>query len=220
MTDFNPRFPRGKQHFCKESKNAKMQISTHASRGGSDAAIERPPHEGRCISIHASRGGSDPPLEVHKVSIREFQSTLPAGEATLMPTSGSQKPRYFNPRFPRGKRLLRSILRALSCIFQSTLPAGEATVRPAITSKGPPDFNPRFPRGKRPGIGVPLVTYSIFQSTLPAGEATDQSRICGQGSAISIHASRGGSDDLPVIARSAYVYFNPRFPRGKRHFPL
>ena len=42
---------------------------------------------------------------------------------------------------------------------------------------------------------------SIFQSTLPAGEATRNYNQVGLRRAISIHASRGGSDyTLPYLA--------------------
>ena len=56
----------------------------------------------------------------------------------------------------------------------------------------------------------------LFQSTLPAGEATCRRPfdVCGQ--PISIHASRGGSDDSVAISVEKTPDFNPRFPRGKR----
>ena len=122
-------------------------ISIHASRGGSDPP--RPP----ClrplpISIHASRGGSDkffekfifqscyfnprfprgkrPRLPWFIGLPAPFQSTLPAGEATIQQPGETAKQfisihasrggsdlhgcwpfsrvRHFNPRFPRGKR--------------------------------------------------------------------------------------------------------------------
>ena len=57
--DFNPRFPRGKRHGC----------CNHALNGG-------------VISIHASRGGSDVLKPAFDAFGLEFQSTLPAGEAT------------------------------------------------------------------------------------------------------------------------------------------
>ena len=57
------------------------------------------------ISIHASRGGSD-----------------------LRPLCQAGRHSHFNPRFPRGKRLILPFFTALATIFQSTLPAGEATV--------------------------------------------------------------------------------------------
>ena len=129
--------------------------------------------------------------EVHKI----FQSTLPAGEATRadqyrpLPHRGN-----FNPRFPRGKRQLKDMEKALQYIFQSTLPAGEATQSPRTPCEHPGDFNPRFPQGKRHRLLNCKNYFLTFQSTLPAGEAT------------------------PTIFLSASMarYFNPRFPRGKR----
>ena len=58
--NFNPRFPRGKR------PNAILE----------DNGLNP-------ISIHASRGGSDPVEPVIVSSQKEFQSTLPAGEATM-----------------------------------------------------------------------------------------------------------------------------------------
>ena len=56
------------------------------------------------------------------------------------------------------------------------------------------DFNPRFPRGKRP-------------SRLQSFTMADM---------ISIHASRGGSDQNVLQRQSRCLHFNPCFPRGKR----
>ena len=145
--------------------------------------------------------------------------------------------------------------------FQSTLPAGEATMPGPLFEGAHDDFNPRFPRGKRhkPGLASALtVAISIhasrggsdcllsayvlsarFQSTLPAGEATKEAPAQAPKKEISIHASRGGSDMPKIdIKNSAPIfqstlpageatngphwrptpidYFNPRFPRGKR----
>ena len=148
--NFNPRFPRGKRRrlFWRARLRPK-------------------------ISIHASRGGSDQQVKDILVYLPEFQSTLPAGEATAPRDCGSPEtgisihasrggsddnvgqcfilPPNFNPRFPRGKRLTMSC--SASRLF---------------------NFNPRFPRGKRPQCHAVL-----------------------QGCSISIHASRGGSDHQP-----------------------
>ena len=35
---------------------------------------------------------------------------------------------------------------------------------------------------------------------------------------ISIHAPRGGSDSLEHASRQSLEHFNPRSPRGERHF--
>ena len=78
------------------------------------------------ISIHASREGSDYSFFRFIQGYLQFQSTLPAREATLCFPGCPPATGYFNPRFPRGKR-------------QRLLPV----------SAVPPYFNPRFPRGKR-----------------------------------------------------------------------
>ena len=61
FTHFNPRFPRGKRPKEVVALKVKLDISIHASRGGSDG-------RGRPSIIHPIR----------------FQSTLPAGEATTV----------------------------------------------------------------------------------------------------------------------------------------
>ena len=101
----------------------------------------------------------------------------------------------FNPRFPRGKRPFLQILKKGSCHFQSTLPAGEATRQCLIKNQ----------------------YVFIFQSTLPAGEATKRRFRLYSFIRFSIHASRGGSDQLILKNRLIVHFFNPRFPRGKRH---
>ncbi len=55
-----------------------------------------------------------------------------------------------------------------------------------------------------------------FQSTLPAGEATHKPAPAHTRRPISIHASRGGSDHCKIVGVPGRIYFNPRFPRGKR----
>ena len=171
LSNFNPRFPRGKRplryHYLIFSKN----FNPRFPRG--------------------KRRQSSPPLFLLSV----FQSTLPAGEATLTDSKESSAKVNFNPRFPRGKRPFCVMTTDLSLPFQSTLPAGEATQKyhlflgePMISihaSRGGSDmkfnsrysvtgdFNPRFPRGKRPSEFGCLASLSI-----------------------SIHASRGGSDHI------------------------
>ena len=122
-----------------------------------------------------------------------FQSTLPAGEATQRSVVNQPLLEDFNPRFPRGKRRDKKEAYLDAYKFQSTPPAGEAT------------------RKSRPGLTSPT-----FQSTLPVGEATEEVFPSIPQVEISIHASRGGSDPAPVGIIQVPIYFNPRFPRGKR----
>ena len=124
-----------------------LEISIHAPLAGSDYEyIESAFDAG--ISIHAPLAGSDW-FEASKSENKEFQSTLPSRGATAMdpwwlrtlaisihaPLAGSdccgrrghQHGQDFNPRSPRGERLL--------------LP-------PSLPLVG--YFNPRSPRGERP----------------------------------------------------------------------
>ena len=104
LKDFNPRFPRGKRPI--------------------DSHIQRPT---LIISIHASREGSDLVMfPSFAISLR-FQSTLPAREATIHDIPQPLAADHFNPRFPRGKRLVAISPRTGAIVFQSTLPAREAT---------------------------------------------------------------------------------------------
>ena len=154
--DFNPRFPRGKRR----------------ERQGGD-------NMGNVISIHASRGGSDPKrLPVIAVDAI-FQSTLPAGEATL--------------KGPPPRRRTRG--------FQSTLPAGEATknhgyLLPSV------HISIHASRGESDEYKAKTKEQELsFQSTLPAGEATYRCGACSHPEVISIHASRGGSDPTTTLTR-------------------
>ena len=150
-----------------------------------------------------------------------------------------RKARHFNPRSPRGERLLICFVVPAVRIFQSTLPAGGATASEAALNRQwqisihaprggsdqqankergkPLHFNPRSPRGERHGYVLGLACVRT----------------------ISIHAPRGGSDDrlllhtvawwrfqstLPAggatgkirVAAYRHQNFNPRSPRGER----
>ena len=170
------------------------------------------------ISIHASRGGSDVPVTRQGIVDYVFQSTLPAGEATARWGMPSTCPQDFNPRFPRGKR--RAMASTASLLenfnprfprgkrprfkgtemtdieFQSTLPAGEATRNFSQAAYGS-RFQSTLPAGEATRNFSQAAYRSRFQSTLPAGEATPRGRFLGKIHAISIQASRGGSDLSP-----------------------
>ena len=117
------------------------------------ATFDRANFFGRpCISIHAPRGGSDTQIYNHnklkqhfnprspwgerhrpkrlKPMIKEFQSTLPVGGATLSDNSQPQIIDDFNPRSPWGERQIRTGMRISIIAFQSTLPVGGATNKP------------------------------------------------------------------------------------------
>ena len=144
-----------------------------------------------------------------------FQSTLPAGEATVLSTTilpvshisihasrgGSDglvnhdfaSIPHFNPRFPRGKRRTQ-----------------------VAYNTHAPYFNPRFPRGKRQCANGGSDSRKHFNPRFPRGKRPPRA-LCNMGRLyISIHASRGGSDLLDRCRPGLQNHFNPRFPRGKR----
>ena len=93
---------------------------------------------------------------------------------------------------------------------------GEATVGANKGQRPGPDFNPRFPWGKRPdGLckGADAGAISIHASR----GGSDRADSAGESAfGISIHASRGGSDAGDTGRCGARKDFNPRFPWGKR----
>ena len=104
----------------------------------------------------------------------QFQSTLPAGEATISTLRQLHMTWIFQSTLPAGEATAAERVVFLFREFQSTLPAGEATQQAIAQGVGAMNFNPRFPRGKRQRnrFDRDALTY------------------------ISIHASRGGSDNL------------------------
>ena len=87
-------------------------------------------------------------LEIKKLETK-FQSTLPAGEATLPPAAQTQGD-IFQSTLPAGEATVAMAKPPRVVRFQSTLPAGEATDIKWYPASQCGYFNPRFPRGKRP----------------------------------------------------------------------
>ena len=167
---FNPRSPRGERHGDTLAivNNSGFQ-STLPSRGatcGNVCKIRR-----KSISIHAPLAGSD---------LRKCLQNSPQ--------------KYFNPRSPRGERLLGALECLNSLIFQSTLPSRGATIVCLHCA----------------------VKTSRFQSTLPSRGATKTTSKSSNTTAISIHAPLAGSDIKLSHGMGTVSYFNPRSPRGER----
>ena len=104
---FNPRSPRGErqpQRAPASTALIKAFQSTLPARGATLGCL--PPCNAVNISIHAPREGSDSP-----------------------PVTSCPVMMYFNPRSPRGERLLSLTLIAFNLLFQSTLPARGATYK-------------------------------------------------------------------------------------------
>ena len=147
-------------------------ISIHALRGEGDET-DIPVEAEPIISIHALRGEGD------RILIGEYVRRL-----------------YFNPRPPRGGRLVFFGFNLKHSLFQSTPSAGRATSGRLQKNSRIRNFNPRPPRGGRPIISPKNTRNLRFQSTPSAGRATKFM----------------SSLTRPIM------YFNPRPPRGGRHF--
>ena len=217
ITDnFNPRTPRGVRRITGlQSLVTQVQFqSTHPARG---ATPHRPGDAAQpLISIHAPREGCDEPQEddycSHGISIHAPREGCDEGQAGPV-----HHDLYFNPRTPRGVRLL------------------EMRCKERLKN-----FNPRTPRGVRHSLVWPFMRYRAFQSTHPARGATIsainsgcsksfQSTHPARGAtsqrlpypyrrSISIHAPREGCDSPSRTHWSAGSDFNPRTPRGVRLF--
>mgnify|MGYP003279298578 FL=1 len=147
-------------------------ISIHVPREGHDGRTRPCRHSAAAISIHVPREGHDVPAQVPRL-----------------------RPWDFNPRAPRGARLL---LILSSCVaetisihvpreghdpnmgmsayylpqFQSTCPARGTTAWMTNCTALLTDFNPRAPRGARPDLMDTFLWVMKFQSTCPARGTT------------------------------------------------
>ena len=125
---FNPRTPRGVRLVADGVRMSDTTFqSTHPARG---ATLQTSPsHRPQCISIHAPREGCD---------VRKPQCKPEA--------------MYFNPRTPRGVRLLTNFLCTLSGTISIHAPREGCDACPSKIGRPDCDFNPRTPRGvRRPG---------------------------------------------------------------------
>ena len=193
--DFNPRSPHGERRRRNAPRGAKIGISIHAPRTGSDftwplagqrfAAFQSTlpargaTHKRRrerfqsTISIHAPRTGSDGSGRFSSAVLCAFQSTLPARGATRTSLPKSNPPRNFNPRSPHGERLqLDEGSDSAGRLFQSTLPARGATAMSEQVSRTPCQFQSTLPARGATYYYYWTVWEDTFQSTLPARGAT------------------------------------------------
>ena len=145
-----------------------------------------------------------------------FQSTLPAGGATIWEREDLLTYTKFQSTLPAGGATPDSYpAPRLHPPISIHAPRGGSDVRNFVCSVLPLlYFNPRSPRGERLDEVLPGDTFEIFQSTLPAGGATSRLKSCEEASdCISIHAPRGGSD-LPFRAYCLIWNISIHAPRG------
>ena len=137
-----------------------------------------------------------------------FQSTPSARRATTSETSALSLLKYFNPRPPRGGRLIALHKHGFPVVFQSTPSARRATPRSAAETKKPEYFNPRPPRGGR------LITASFsrtskiyFNPRPPRGGRRRASTSAKTRKPISIHALREEGDTINQLRQAFQVQF-------------
>ncbi len=149
-----------------------------------------------------------------------FNPRSPRGERRHTLVLSRTRVPHFNPRSPRGERLRNT--RAAGTAFSISIHAprgGSDKSEIRITACRNQNFNPRSPRGERLPCYSPMIGWRKFQSTLPAGGATNTGAYSLTGNQdfnprsprgerrthlsagagenlISIHAPRGGSDQV------------------------
>ena len=127
-----------------------------------------------------------------------FQSTHPARGATTDHRTGGGRTVYFNPRTPRGVRLMEidGILVRLDISIHAPREGCDAN---------------------KMGTSMQMIQ---FQSTHPARGATRLAIISPPQNNISIHAPREGCDRSLRAHFTSNTNFNPRTPRGVRQQTL
>ena len=146
---------------------------------------------------------------------RKFQSTLPVGGATTTQAQPWQRPEIsiHAPRGGSDPRVPDGFIRPSD--FNPRSPWGERQAA-WLSLPVPEYFNPRSPWGERQQRFVDEYLIDLFQSTLPVGGATLTRDVVWRIWRISIHAPRGGSDQVNPTADCGAIYFNPRSPWGER----
>ena len=145
----------------------------------------------------------------------QFQSTLPAGEATSRLHALAVYIHHFNPRFPRGERHCFSHHHTTFFNFNPRFPRGK---RPRIPTTGllNPDISIHASRGGSDGKRSPEgLCGSHFNPRFPRGKRLSDAAFCGRYTWISIHASRGGSDKTEPILISFSGLFQSTLPAGE-----
>ena len=161
---------RGTTHL-KTNLKGNLEISIHVPREGHDVDTAKRRVELVAISIHVPREGHDRKIICDVRQRYRFQSTCPARGTTLSFAPGLSFSADFNPRAPRGARLLA---RSYDVTFLN--------------------FNPRAPRGAR--LFYFILSYNKFNISIHVpreGHDISDAGIFSQ-STISIHVPREGHD--------------------------
>ena len=123
---FNPRSPRGERHMGDYAvHNFRAFQSTFPSRGTTKDIERWGIRKG--ISIHVPLAGNDRPDSSDTPVIPYFNPRSPRGERLLCPPGLLVPAFHFNPRSPRGERPRRSRRPSGTSPFQSTFPSRGTT---------------------------------------------------------------------------------------------
>ena len=144
---FNPRFPRGKRRLAGGLIANHQQFQSTLPAGEATTFLLWP-RVRRNISIHASRGGSDKMICAIRDGVPHFNPRFPRGKRRRLGGAVGQIAQ-FQSTLPAGEATYSSCPFTAVNTFQSTLPAGEATSAASPIWAQMSYFNPRFPRGKR-----------------------------------------------------------------------
>ena len=125
----------------------------------------------------------------------------------------------FNPRSPWGERRHCDSKYQPPIKFQSTLPVGGATLLSPTSAMSVFYFNPRSPWGERPAGPVDVTDGTLISIHAPRGGSDDKTLGRGPWHTISIHAPRGGSD-FPFFLLCTGMRISIHAPRGGSDYSL
>ena len=214
---FNPRSPHGERRtpaarssrgtcFNPRSPHGERRAGVSAALHSGHSFNPRSPHgERRTKSCIVRELGGFNPRSPHGERRRRYGAAVARAHVSIhAPRTGSDKMRHtsaarlhlFQSTLPARGATVGTMLSGTTSVFQSTLPARGATGTQGRTRRTSCRFNPRSPHGER------------RQRSLPRAE----------GSIVSIHAPRTGSDTPYVCGPRELEGFNPRSPHGERLF--
>ena len=177
-----------------------------------------------CISIHVPREGHDAFTAISALPRHNFNPRAPRG-ARLLKHAAQLHNNQISIHVPReGHDRPQMLPTAQRLLFQSTCPARGTTpsLISAVAANG--NFNPRAPRGARPAAITPFGSRILISIHVPReGHDGGLRYLSVGGEIISIHVPREGHDIPPPRRRRPDILFQSTCPaRGttkKLHQP-
>ncbi len=213
---FNPRAPRGARLAPISSSSHLPRFNPRAPRG---ARLDCGLFVAGAIEFQSTRParGATALADHLTAQYGMFQSTRPARGATRKMQRRSRGSQCFNPRAPRGARLLSK--NWMRCLHQVSIHAPRAGRDPDLPSR-----TTRLPmfQSTRPARGATRVQPRRAARTLcfnpraPRGARRAEAEQIKRNLEVSIHAPRAGRDVRAPGRAQRGLCFNPRAPRGAR----